>query len=780
MTTGKLLALCCLALAGVVADDSGEPQPTTGAESASAQAARASGAAEGKASARTRGRCSRRVSTRERRDCRDLRLGKPENPTRQPYDGKRIRTPNARRCDFLDPAVCLQPWPNDYFTVADRSTTTGRRVRLALPSMPANVAGRHIDPTDHNRADGFSPGQLIVTKVPGLTTPAALRKTDPVSLTDLHAFADPKTPIVVIDAASGKRQPIWVELDATATAPRNVNLLIRPAINFEEGHRYIVALRRVRTRADRLIRPATAFRVYRDRLITKQKPIERRRRKMERLFKRLQSAGIRRGNLYLAWDFTIASAGSIAGRVLAMRKDAFAELGDTDLDDLAVQGSAPGFTITGTEDFVPCGGDGCDPGESDDVLRVVDGRLEDVPCYLDTNGCVPGSRFAFAGPNSRLPSFNGSFSVDVPFRCLIPRSVISGADVIQARPLLYGHGVLGSRNEVVRFTGRLAAEHNFITCAANWTGISGEEILTTVYPALSDLSKFPSIADEVQQSLINLMYVGRAMIHPNGFNGNPAFAVDPDGGDPAPAEPVIDAGSLFYYGLSHGAVMGGALTALAPDFNRAVLAVGAMNHSTLLPRSVAFEPLFPILKASYPSELARPLILSMLQMLWDRAEGNGYAHHMTGDPYPNTPAHTVLMQVAFGDHSVTNYASEVQARTIGASIYQPALDPGRHWDSHPFLGIPAIPSFPFKGSAIVYWDGGPLGFAGTIGPGTAPPLAENVPPRSADGFGGDSHYYLNPDTQASEQASNFLRVGGSLEPCTGGGPCYMNGWTGPP
>ena len=35
--------------------------------------------------------------------------------------------------------------------------------------------------------------------------------------------------------------------------------------------------------------------------------------------------------------------------------------------------------------------------------------------------------------------------------------------------------------------------------------------------------------------------------------------------------------------------MGGALTAVAPDFNRAVLGVPGMNYSTLLQRSVDFD-----------------------------------------------------------------------------------------------------------------------------------------------------------------------------------------------
>ena len=65
---------------------------------------------------------------------------------------------NADRCDFLDPAQCLLPWPNDYFTVGDRHSETGRRVNLSPDSVPRNKDGVPIDPTEHNRADGFSPG----------------------------------------------------------------------------------------------------------------------------------------------------------------------------------------------------------------------------------------------------------------------------------------------------------------------------------------------------------------------------------------------------------------------------------------------------------------------------------------------------------------------------------------------------------------------------------------------------------------------------------------------
>ena len=85
----------------------------------------------------------------------------------------------ADRCDPITPVgtECLFPYPNDHFTRADSSTDTGLRLNLQTESMPANASGKHIDPTDVNTSDGFSPGAPIVTHVPGLDTPEAFART---------------------------------------------------------------------------------------------------------------------------------------------------------------------------------------------------------------------------------------------------------------------------------------------------------------------------------------------------------------------------------------------------------------------------------------------------------------------------------------------------------------------------------------------------------------------------------------------------------------------------
>ena len=141
------------------------------------------------------------------------------------------------------------------------------------------------------------------------------------------------------------------------------------------------------------------------------------------------------------------------------------------------------------------------------------------------------------------------------------------------------------------------------------------------------------------------LYLGRLMLHPNGLASAPAFQ---QGG-----QPIFDNSKLLYDSNSQGGIMGGALTALAPDFQNAVLGVPAINYSILLRRSVDFDAYAVIMYDQYPNERERPLVLGLLQMLWDRGEGNGYAQHMVGDPLPGTPDHNVLMHVAVGDHQVS-------------------------------------------------------------------------------------------------------------------------------
>jgi hypothetical protein len=753
------------------------------------------GAKEVKARGLYRARGKKRKAVVTRRLDKDKSRCEPYAP---------VPVENADRCDFLDPAVCLQPFPNDYFTVADASTATGRRLNLNRESMPANTAGVHIDPTDVNRADGFSPGNLITVKVPGLETPEAFENSGLVPIDDLHAYDDPGQAVIVINAETGERQPIWAELDANPTSvdpsgagpggiganPGNtdpVNLLIRPARNFDFGERYIVALRNLRDADDQPIEAPIGFRVYRDEDITEQPEVESRRPHMESIIDDLVSkAGVDRDSLYMAWDFTVASEESVTGRATTIRDDAFARLGDTDLADREIDGSAPDWQIT----RVLNQGDPIPPGERGlpaEIARRVEGTIN-VPCYLDEDGCPPGAEFAHDGDGDI--TWNPAYERDVVFRCEIPDSVLAGTGPVTAATVgIYGHGLLGSQEQI---TGQaaLARQENTIWCAMDWEGFA-EQDLGTVISALADMSNFKKLVDRMQQGFVNFMYLGRALIHPDGLATDPAFAFDNGDG----TQPAIDTSAgadtrLRYMGVSQGAIMGGALTALEPDADYGVLNVTGMNYSTLLRRSVDSDEYFKIpgigLYSNYPSELERPLLLALTQLLWDRGEANGYAHNLTTDPLANTPPHEVLLQAALGDHQVANVSAEVEARTAGAAVYTPALKAGRHWEDDPFLGIPEIDmtapaNVPYTGgSMLVYYDGGPVGFVGTRDGGTATPPDENVPPRPEWGFGDDPHGYPRAAPDGLLQEGSFLRGDGVPQCLDPSGLCFSNGYTGTP
>ncbi|MGH2961996.1 MAG: hypothetical protein ACRDL3_07370, partial [Solirubrobacterales bacterium] len=457
---------------------------------------------------------------------------------------------DADRCDFIaEPTnrLCLLPFPNDYYTVRDRSTATGRRVNLQTAAMPANASGVHIDAAPYNLNDGFSPGQPIVLRVPGIDTVADLRANGAAPINDIGRFKRRRQPIVLLDAETGKRAPIWSEIDSNATDPDEVALEIHPAKNLKAKHRYIVALRGLRTAEGDEIPAPAAFRHYRDDVPSGEEPIEKRRGKYERIFRTLKRAGIGRKDLYLAWDFTVASDRNIGGRLLHIRDEAFGELGDANLKNRRVQGRSPSFEIDAVNTFTPA--------QNPDVVREVLGTVA-VPCFLAPD-CGPGGRFALDGDG--LPTRNGTWKAE--FRCIVPRSA-AAAGPGASRAVIYGHGLFGSDEEIrSELISGFANDHNFVICATPEIGMSSDDLPNTA-GILTDLSRFPELTDRVQQGLLNELYLGRALIHPDGLGAHPAFRVDGSAGTPS----VIDTSRLYYEGNSQGGILGGALTAVAPDF----------------------------------------------------------------------------------------------------------------------------------------------------------------------------------------------------------------------
>ena len=678
----------------------------------------------------------------------------------QPIDLSR-----ASDCDFIgaqQTSLCLLPFPDDYYTVKDTATATGRRVDLHDAGMPQNVAEKPIAAAPYNLNDGFSPGQAITVRVPGLDNPQAFANTDPLPLNQLsrNDSDDSNEPIVVIDADTAKRVPIWVELDSNATSPDSTSLLIHPATKFESGHHYIVAMRKLRDSSNAKIPAPEGFRYYRDDLPSDEQAINDQRKRFDKVFRALRKASVKRHNLYLAWDFTVSTDENIAKRLLHIRDDAFAQLGDTNLSDGVVQGTTPPFTVDSVTD---------DPDT--ELARRITGHFT-VPCYL-TNNCEPPAVFDLDANGN--PVQHGTY--DANFDCIIPHAAVDDPGAAPGRPSLYGHGLLGSADEVGSGPQRtLAQEHNFVMCATDEIGFSEGDVPNTI-GILQNLGRFPELTDRVQQGLLDELLLGRLMDNPSGFLSDPAFHVN---GTSTSSPPVIDTSQLYYNGNSQGGILGGALTAVSPDFTRASLGVPAMGYSTLLTRSIDFDAYASILYPAYPNELSRPLALSLIQMIWDRSEPNGYAHRMTTNPLANTPPHEVLMNVALGDHQVTNYQADVEARTIGAQIHDPVVYDGRWPNFDVAWNIPRIASYPYKGSAIVYWDGGPVrddpDNPGEVLGTEVPPLG-NVPNTTGE----DPHGLPRATAEEQQMVSDFLspNAASQITDTCDGHACFDFNFAGP-
>jgi hypothetical protein len=619
---------------------------------------------------------------------------------------------DSLQCDPLDERACLLPWPNDAFTVPDDTTATGRRLDIHADSTPLNVDGTPIDVTDQNRADGFSPGSAILAMVPGLDMQAS----GIAPSTDIGSSLDDADPVVLLDTDTGERIPYWAELDAPAPEGDQL-LMIHPAISLPEGHRIAVALRDLVDTEGAAIEPSEAFLAA---VEGTPEPLERARYFRE-LLAQLADAGVTTDGLFLAWDFTVASADSLAGRALRIRELAYAAAGD----------DAPGFTVTAQSD--------------EGNIRTVEGTYA-VPNFLTGDG-APGSTLIL--DDDGLPLQNTDQPLfQAPFRCRLPLTAPGTQPTI-----VFGHGLLGTRSQVDGLS--FAAESNLAgVCGTDEIGMSADD-LPTLATILADLSKFAQQADRMQQGLLNQQFLGRALNADDGFASSPAF-------QRADGTPLIDVGNTVFVGNSQGGILGGAASALSTEWSRVVLGVPGINYSLLLPRSSDWPQFQSIFDVAYTDPVDRVIALQLIQLLWDRGENNGYAQHLTTDPYPGIDAKQVLLVQAFGDHQVANVSTEVLARTIGAAVDEPSIGEGRSADVDPQWGIPAYDPENPAAALLEVWDYG-----------TPAPPTVNLPPTEPE-YGQDPHGAGSSEPRVLQQAFTFLLTGEFAVNVCGDVPCVSD------
>jgi hypothetical protein len=596
-------------------------------------------------------------------------------------------------CDSLVPEYCMYPFPNNVFTAADASTPTGRRLALVDASLPVHDGGQITEAAPFNRADGFSAGQALLTYLPNAAT------TGLPTWQDLDASLAADSPTIVLDAETGERIPHFAEIDISTAQPDGT-LLIRPVERLADGRRYIVAIRNVQNEDGELIPASPDFTVLRDLLPTDDATLDARRPLYADIFMRLAQAGVERSSLQIAWDFTTASADNNTGALLHMRDEALASYGE---------GLGPTIMITDVDSN----------WETQDIAYKIEGLIE-VPLYLDQPGA--GARLVYG--DDGLPEPQGTALFD--FVIMIPQSALDEP----AKLMQYGHGLLGGAGELQ--TGHVrsfANTYNYIVFGLDWIGMAQSDVIYIANMLNTGaMHDFEGVSDRLQQGLLNFVLMARMM--------KTTFASDPMFGQ------YVDPSETHYWGISQGGIFGGTYMAISPDIARGCVEVPGQSYNMLLNRSVDFDQYFALLTAGYDDSRDVQMLLGLIQMLWDKAEPNGYSHRIQNDLFPDTIDHEVLIRAAVGDHQVTTLGAHVMARAVDV----PHLDTG----IRPVWGLESV-SDSVEGSAYVEYDFGlpeiPL---------------ENVPFDACD----DPHGKLRSLPEAREQLDTFFRTGVIENTCT--------------
>jgi hypothetical protein len=678
---------------------------------------------------------------------------------RSAYCGLAIDT--TAPCDFLIDERCLLPYPSSYFLRPDAATPTGLRVSYGPETLPQSSAGKHIDPTDWNTLDGFSPGPIILALFPDSGAPVDLAASGVAFYTDYPRSLADDHPTVLLEAATHARVVHFAEMDANTDDVTRKLMIIRPGRRLKDATRYVVAIRHLVDVNGTAIRPRLAFRALRDGATDDDVrracgtacagAIAARRGTFAEIFASLSGTGVDPADLLLAWDFTTASTPALTGFIRAVRDQAFA-LG------------TPAFTVTNVDD-------GGGAGFNANIQRRVRGTFQ-APLFMTAD--APASRLNLVGG---MPAQNGFATV--PFVVDIPHVAVNvGGTPQPGRPTLWGHGLLGNRFQLGALSG-VANLYDFVVGAVDMQGMSDADVVPAIVPLINDLSLFHFIPERLHQGFLNHLLLGRLLVDPvHGFDSDPAFQQGGVG--------LIDTTEVYYSGGSQGGIFGVAIMSIAEDFHRGFVAVPGANYSTLLSRSIDFNPFYALLNLSYPDKLDQQLLLGLMQQLWDRAEPQGYMNHLVAGDLSDPPVpHAILAHMATCDSQVSNVATEIMVRSLGIPQLRPV--------HRSFFDIPEADA-PVDGSAFVEIDpqkcGSRCNVPGQDNPGAScttdadcpgagdpptrtrcdsgvPPLTNMPPPFENDAHGSTG------SAAAIAQVDAFLRPNGTVQQfCVG--PCDPN------
>ena len=400
------------------------------------------------------------------------------------------------------------------------------------------------------------------------------------------------------------------------------------------------------------------------------------------------------------------------------------------------------------------------------AARQVHGTFQ-VPCYLIVCGPTATAGFHYSSTQARRARRRRSPATSRP-RSSSASIPATAAPLTPARVSLYGHGLLGcsrrGRGRQRRGDGD-RAQHRVLRHRLVGPGRTDDTPGSTSR-ALQDLNQFPARrrpppAGRAQHAVPRPAddQLRRARVEP---------------GLPAAGQPVIDTAHLYYDGNSQGGIVGGMTTAVAPDFtprrarrHRDGLRQRARPAQHRL-RAVRHDPV----RAATPTRSMHPVLLDLMQQLWDRGDPDGYA---AADDHASAARHAAA-HGADADRLRRPPGQHVRRRDRGADDRRLSATSRRSTSARPrtrhatcSTGSRRSRATRSRGSAIEIWDSGP----GRVQP---PPLADHATgstgPTNIDPARGPAQR-----RSRAQQKSDFLQPNGEVVDVCGGAPCHSSDYT---
>jgi hypothetical protein len=437
---------------------------------------------------------------------------------------------------------------------------------------------------------------------------------DPASLPGPTGGGSPDS-VMIWDLTAGVRIPAFAELDAWPGQDTPL-LLVRPLVAMPVGHRVAVVLTSEVLDLDGDSLPSPDWFAA---LLDGGKVEGVDGEQTRDLLDSLQSLGV--DDITLAVDFPIGD-GAAATRHLAAQATAPSASRWLDIYDVDAG------------DDLPAG-----------IWRRLEGRFT-VPNALADD-------VAFVLDDAGLPTDQGEAEASV--FVYMPESV-RGAAPGSVPVWLFGHGIFGRPDDyfldeedadgVIDLANRAGA----IVIATTWRGLTYTDLPTAIAVG-NDFGRIPELTNKLAQGVANTASLS-AWLREGGLADDPELMGLPD------------RGQLSYYGISLGSIEGAVFLSQQTAITHAVLHVGGSAWSTMLERSSNWPQFELLVSNSVPDPKDRQLLYAASQLFWDEGDPASFVDELAG--------RSLLWQEAIEDDQVPNLTTELLARSVGATLLDPA------------------------------------------------------------------------------------------------------------